>query len=576
MNFPAAPCRPSRKVLVLGSGTRSFLSVVRSLGRQGIEVHVAWCPRESIALRSRYVARAHALPAFRPGEEAWKQELLSLLSREAFDLVIPCNDPSLLPLEAYREQIDPLARLAIPHREAFRVAFDKLRSVELAGSLGIPLPRGIVVRAGQGIEEVRDGLRFPVVLKPRSSFVLERLNRRNSVLRVERPDRLEDMLTPLLQEGDVLVQEHFPGVGVGVELLAGDGETLLAFQHERVHEPPRGGGSSYRKSVPLHPALLDAARRLMAALRWTGVAMVEFRQDHRSGGWIFIEINGRFWGSLPLALAAGVDFPYCLYQHLVEGRREFPSEYRVGLHARNLLLDVEWLLASLGGSPAAASWTLLKAAGEAACHLSFRRERSDTFVRDDPAPGWAELAMLRGRVQGNVEERNRRVLASVPGYPALQAARARRALRGARTVLFVCKGNICRSPFAAAYARAVLPGPPRILSAGTYPVAGRPSPREALEAGRALGVDLSDHRSVVLDDEMVRSSDLILVFDRYNAREVVARHPEASRKMHWLGALGGAGTSEVRDPFGRPLADFLAIYRQIALHLDRARSAPEH
>jgi protein-tyrosine-phosphatase len=358
-----------------------------------------------------------------------------------------------------------------------------------------------------------------------------------------------------------------------VELLVTDGETLVAFQHERVHEPPRGGGSSYRKSVPLSSELLDAARRLMAALRWTGVAMVEFRQDPRSGRWIFIEINGRFWGSLPLALAAGVDFPYHLYQLLVEGRRDFPSGYRVGLHARNLLLDFEWFLASRERGLAGASRTLLSAAAEATRNLVLLRERSDALVRDDPAPGWAELAALRRRLWGNVKQRSHRVLAAVPGYSTLQATRARRALRGARTVLFVCKGNICRSPFAAAYARTVLPGPPRILSAGTYRVAGRPSPREALEAGRILGVDLSDHCSVVLNDDLVRDSDLILVFDGDNAREILERHPAARGKIHWLAALGGAGVSAVRDPYGRPLADFVAVYRQIAIHLDRARDA---
>ena len=52
----------ARKVLVLGKSDSSFLTVIRSLGRQGIEVHIAWCPPIEVARRSRYVRVVHELP----------------------------------------------------------------------------------------------------------------------------------------------------------------------------------------------------------------------------------------------------------------------------------------------------------------------------------------------------------------------------------------------------------------------------------------------------------------------------------------------------------------------------------
>src|ERR687896_254854 len=76
-----------RKALVLGHDTRAFLGVVRSLGRAGIEVHVAWFEEGAPALRSRYVARAHRIPAYRPGDDAWKGALIALMRAERFDLV---------------------------------------------------------------------------------------------------------------------------------------------------------------------------------------------------------------------------------------------------------------------------------------------------------------------------------------------------------------------------------------------------------------------------------------------------------------------------------------------------------
>src|SRR5436309_4883105 len=106
----------------------------------------------------------------------------------------------------------------------------------------------------------------------------------------------------------------------------------------------------------------------MAALRYTGVAMVEFKIDLPTGRWILVEINGRFWGSLPLAIAAGADFPYWLYQMMVEGRRDFPREYAIGIYARNTSQDLEWLRDDLfadRGDPTLATRPLVQVAKEA-------------------------------------------------------------------------------------------------------------------------------------------------------------------------------------------------------------------
>ena len=64
----------------------------------------------------------------------------------------------------------------------------------------------------------------------------------------------------------------------------------------------------------------------MRALRYTGVAMVEFKVNAKTGEFVLIEINGRFWGSLPLAVAAGANFPLWLYQMWVENREDFSGE----------------------------------------------------------------------------------------------------------------------------------------------------------------------------------------------------------------------------------------------------------
>src|SRR5262249_26793102 len=119
-----------------------------------------------------------------------------------------------------------------------------------------------------------------------------------------------------------------------------------ALQHERVHEIPSGGLSGYRRSVPLDPEMYRAAAKLADALRYTGVAMIEFKQNPKTGERALIEINARVWGSLALSIAAGLDFPRYLYELLVLDRSDFPKAYRKNIFCRHWTIDLEWLRAN--------------------------------------------------------------------------------------------------------------------------------------------------------------------------------------------------------------------------------------
>src|SRR5205823_4450714 len=144
---------------------------------------------------------------------------------------------------------------------------------------GIPVPEEVLISDSSQMHLVTDRFKYPVVVKPQSSFTLNRLTRRNYVQKAHSDTELLEVIEVLAATSPVTIQENIIGKGVGVELLAHEGDVLLAFQHERVHEPLHGGGSSYRKSVALDAHLLNAAAALMRALKYTGVAMVEFKVD---------------------------------------------------------------------------------------------------------------------------------------------------------------------------------------------------------------------------------------------------------------------------------------------------------
>ena len=144
------------------------------------------------------------------------------------------------------------------------------------------------------------------------------------------------------------------------------------------------------------------------------------------------------------------------------------------------------------------------------------------------------------------------------------------AWREAENLLFVCLGNVCRSPFAERLAQARIGDGRRASSAGHYPVAGRRPPQEALASGRKFDVDLGSHRSRVLSAGMIEEADAVFVFDEANYRAVVSESPDAASRTHFLSALSDDGSGEIADPFGGPPALYDRVYGEIAAAIDAA------
>jgi protein-tyrosine-phosphatase len=172
------------------------------------------------------------------------------------------------------------------------------------------------------------------------------------------------------------------------------------------------------------------------------------------------------------------------------------------------------------------------------------------------------IAHFAARVKRGLGRRAERVVARSKPLRTWLARRAQRDLRDARRVLFLCYGNICRSPFAEHLARDQKPEW-EVVSAGFHAEDRRASPANAVTAARGWGLDLSTHGSRVLDAEMVTAADAILVFDWLNLRLLLRSHPGALRRVHLIGSLVPDGPLIVSDPAGEDLATFEAVYGQV-------------
>jgi predicted ATP-grasp superfamily ATP-dependent carboligase/protein-tyrosine-phosphatase len=566
------------KALVLGNDTRSFLTVVRSLGRKGVEVHVAWCDRDLPSFHSRYVACRHGIPRYRPDDDTWKQRLRGVLRKEQFDLVIPCDDPSIIPLQYNRTCFENLSRIYLLPDDVFKTTIDKEKTRRLAVQLGIPVAREIRIDSERSNEEILRGFSTPAVVKPISSFSHQDTVNRRYVEKARTADELRRIVAHACQGGPVLVQEHFSGYGAGVEILAQDGEILAAFQHERVHEPLWGGGSSYRKSVKLDAELFGAARRIIEALRYTGVAMIEFMVNPRNGAWIMVEVNARFWGSLPLSVAAGVDFPWYLFNLMVNNKRPKIKSYKENLFCRNLTLDLEWFRANLlaDKNDVMLHTVPLKKLTAEAFNLVSGRERSDTFVADDPLPGLVDLFFWTQHKVSSVKRKLDYQIQCLDAVKARQREMAlKRILRG-KNIHFACTGNICRSPFAHYLARQRLSSEFNLSSSGVSTQTGRSCPALALAVAGRMGVDMHSHRSIRFRGESLNPDVTVFAFDNFGYETLIRDFGLNKTRVFHLGLFANSSGIEIEDPYGSDDAGFDKSFRRIqeaVLNIERLCNA---
>ncbi len=392
------------RILVTDAGRGSAVTIIRSLGRAGWEVIAADSDPAAIGFSSRYACDKVVYP--RPGTapERFVEVLLENVRRLGVDLVLPVTDAVLQPLISASALFDGVCKLGIPDREAYEIVTDKSRTLQLADRLGIPRPRTCRVRTLDDLEQLGSSLEFPVVVKPECSVKLcsNGEYRSFSVSYARDMDALRETMIDLGGEVGVLLQEYTAGAGCGIEIVADRGECLCVFEHRRLAEVPvTGGASAWRESVATDPVLLSYAKKLVAELEWTGPIMVEFKVGEKIS---LMEINGRVWGSLPLAVAAGVDIPRIWAGIYLEASDTPPtrSEYPTGIRTYNLDLMSVWIVNVITGRcshpylPHPPRWEAFRGLFAMLSGSS----HSDLVASDDPLPARLQRRGIPAKIFG--------------------------------------------------------------------------------------------------------------------------------------------------------------------------------
>ncbi len=334
------------RILVTDGEQRAALAVVRSLGRGGHQALVSAARVPSIAGASRYCVEEVPAPDPLANPVGFRTAIAKACRDHDVDILLPITESAIIAVSEDGGNLDELGvRLPPPGFETFNAVSDKAALMEVAEGLGIAVPPGITIRAGERPEPPPSW--FPAVLKPgRSVRGASGTMQKHAVSHVRDAAAFRSALAALPESAfPLLLQGTIRGPGIGVFLLMWDGRPVLSFGHRRLREkPPTGGVSVLKESVSLDPVLLRQSIELVNAFHWQGVAMVEYKVDERTGTPYLMEVNGRFWGSLQLAVDSGADFPLALID-LMEGRSPAVVPPRLGVSNRWFWGDVDHLWA---------------------------------------------------------------------------------------------------------------------------------------------------------------------------------------------------------------------------------------
>ncbi len=383
-----------KSVLVTYGWVRSSYAALRNLTDHGIPVDVA----DSLGLGMCQVSRRkNSFSLYRShygDEDGFVADILEICERRAIGFVLPSHNETEV-LARHRGQLHEDLTVLLPNAEHCALFNDKSKSYDLAQACNVPIskrlsydnPAEIAVK-GQALGIQR--------------YVVKLLtgNSAKGVFYADSPVDAEELVKRLVEEyrlsGERLpqVEEYVKGEGWGVSVLYWRGKHVASFTHRRIREKIATGGTSTLREAALNLAIEHAARSIFDTIGWHGLAMCEFKVCPETGQFWFIEVNPRLWGSISLAVSAGVEFPYLAWLCATTGEAE-----AVRYHAsRKLKMPwrSRWLLGDLLVAAKSASRGRIREMSEILFEAN--ADYVDDWFWDDPLVFFGEVGVYLKRM----------------------------------------------------------------------------------------------------------------------------------------------------------------------------------
>lgn len=379
----------SRPALILDGASRGDIGVIRSLGLGGIPVHLLTSDPRSPSAASRHVHRVFPFPGLAAADERCLEAIRAAAEEGERPVMLATGDRALAFMSRCRTELAAWADHDLAPASVIESCLDKDRFAPLARRLGLPVPETIAPAGVAGARTMADGLKYPVFIKPVNREEWDRLPPGTvSSVKGQRIDSREELLRLLdaLETGRVsrfVIQQFVEGgdhehMSVHAYLLP-DGTVAGTFTGSKLRIYPPHAGVGAQVLSHLMPGPEGAARSILAALGYTGFAILQFKRDVRRDVYELLEVNCRYstWTELPSR--AGCNFPLAAYA-VMTGQPPPPLIQREGIS----WLDLERDLLAMETYRAAGEWTwggYLRSLATVRCWAYFAWDDPGPFLR---------------------------------------------------------------------------------------------------------------------------------------------------------------------------------------------------
>jgi len=314
----------NNNILVTDANYKHSLGIIRSLGSKSLNVSCGstYSNHLPISSYSNYVKSTFIYPNPKKYPEKFCSHLKQIMHKNKIDILIPVGYDVFSAISTNKKMFEEY-NIPVANAEAFQIAASKSATISLANSLGIPVPQTYELESTEDLKKVK--LDFPLVVKGiyGAGYVKYARNYKELEYFVKEMHNIQGVFP--------IIQEYVLGDGYGFFGLFNNGSPRALFMHKRIREFPITGGPSTCAQSVYDNQLLNYGLKILQKLKWHGVAMVEFKKDNKNNDYKIMEINPKFWGSLDLAIASGIDFPYLLYEMILNGDVKPSFSYKIGL-----------------------------------------------------------------------------------------------------------------------------------------------------------------------------------------------------------------------------------------------------
>lgn len=364
------------RALIVDSGEgRASLAAARALARAGWTVGIACPSARGLAGRSRFVRHRHVVPGLSAGALAFLEAVERAVAAHDYDLVFPSSDGEMLVLSEERERLGALVPYA--RHETLLRAIDKRGLADAASAAGLATPPS-APSAREGRELWGDG---PVVVKESLHGTFNAAGEFShlapeSFLDDAAADRHAQRIS--MAGGEPVVQPLITGTLMAFSsVVDAQGRMLARVQQTAERTYPRRAGLSVRaRTTAVEEPLAEQAERLLRSLDWFGLSELQFIVPP-SGPPVLLDLNGRFYGSMSLAMAAGVNLPGLWARAAMELPAPGAVDARAGVR-------YQWLEGDLRAAREDSHGMLRDVAG---CLRYGRSANASIWSAGDPMPG---------------------------------------------------------------------------------------------------------------------------------------------------------------------------------------------